>query len=620
MSKLASDIIQEKQASFDNLAPKRLLWDQVEMLFHHQLADLTSQDAQTKVFDPKLSTLTIERSYRVMAQMGVGKVVGISTNDLGDAKLKNLLLEKYVIPNANAQFDMLTKFRMVDMYSNIYGNFFVMVDQDIKRNGYVGPDMWMLNMRDVFPQVGAISLPDSELIDIRTWRPFSFFEGLKAKDGYKNIPTILRKLKRMSDDKQNRSSDSVSKREEVMYPNGQASKNDDRPRGYFEVVTRFERDRWVDVVADLQEEFRDQDNPQDDGDLPIACKYSIPLIDDFMAMGDLERGASMQNFINANWNLYGDAVKMSIFPPIVINKDNVASMSSIKPIPAAIWIGKNAVNNVAAPVNLSPQGISTFNNVHQVANASLLNLFGTTDTAVTSQTDPGFGRTPEALKQQGARENTRDNADRFYMEQFINAVMKKMVNILHKRQSGSLTLRMFPDEMEQLAKQYPEIQNQYNEKTGKLKIKKGSDSNMYDYEIVSGSTYAQDQAAQQEFLKMLFETYMKAQGQDGKNVLVNLLNQDGYDFNFGELMKRIVSNSGIQDWDKILVELTKQEHGEHFVNDAIKQFEDVLKQVPQQNMNQVPPTPNGQPMPGQMPQQPMPQQGAFPAPGGMQFS
>ena len=627
MSKLASEIISQKQHSFDNLSTKRQLWDRAEELFHNQLNDLTSIEAESQVFDPKLSTLTIERAYRVMAQLGVGKVKGISSNDMGDAKLKNLLLDKYVIPNANAQFDFLTKLRMVDMYSNIYGNFFVLIDHDVKSNGYVGPDMWLLNIRDVFPQPGAVSLEDSEYITIRTWKSYSYFEGLKGNKDFKNITAILNKLKKMSGDKHGRDGDNVSKREQDQYPNNTSGNTDNRPGGYFEVLTRFEKGKeghWVDVCVDADLEFRDQANPHEDGELPVVCKHSIPLLDDFMGMGDFERGGSMQMVVNANWNLYLDAVKMSIFPPMLINKDNVASLSSFKPIPGAMWLGRGQINNIAQAVNLSPQGISTFNNVHQVAVASLQGLFGSSDTSVSATVDPTMGKTPEALKMQGQRENTRDNADRFYMEQFITAVMKKMVNLMCKKQNGSLTIRMFPEEMEQLEREYPEMKESYDENKGELTVKKGKDM-LYDYEIVSGSTYAIDKDSQREFLMSLFETYMKAQQPDGNNTLDVMLKRENYDFKFGELMKRIVSSGGIQDWDKILVEMTATEMGEYALGNADQQFQQVLQQVPQ-NMNQVPPMPMPgaqqmppQGMPGAMPmQQPMQPQMGMPPQGGIQ--
>jgi hypothetical protein len=601
MSSLASQILDEKQSSFDNLSQKRILWDNAEKLFHNQLADSISEDASSKVFDPKLSTLTIERGYRVMAQLPTGKIKGISTNDQGDAKLKNLLLDKYVIPNANAQFDFLTKLRMVDIYSNIYGNFFVLIDQDIKQNGYVGPDMWLLNIRDVFPQVGAVSLEDSDQIIIRTWKPLSYFETLKKQDGFKNINKIITKLETKTGSKQNRDADATSKREEDQYPKEDPAKG----KGYFEVLTRFERDRWVDICVDADLEFRDQKNPHDNGELPVECKYSIPLLDDFMGMGDFERLGSMQQAVNANWNLYFDAVKMSIFPPVMVNKDNVASISSLKPIPGAMWLGRNNIGNMAAPIQLNPQGVSTFNNTYQVANAAILNGFGTSDTAVSAETDAGMGKTPQALKMQASRENTRDNADRFYMEKFVSRVMKKMCNLMSKKQSTAIEFRMFPDEIEKIAREYPEVRQLYDENTGKLTVKpsesedEGRGSTLYDYEIVSGSTYSLDQEAQQKNLEMLLTLWRESQSPQG-NLLETKLKEEGFNFKFGELFKRIVSGSGIQDWDRILEEMTEEEKGQHVLQGDAQQFMSVLQQMGgQPDLNQIPAQPN------QMPAMPM---------------
>ena len=599
-SNLASEIKTQRQAAEDYLKTKRLMWDNVEELFHNQVNDRVSANTKSNVFDPKLSTLALERSYRVMAQLQTGKVRGISKNDIGDATLKNLILEKYVIPNANAQFDFLTKMRMVDMYSNIYGNFFSLVDWDIKPNGYIGPDVWLLNIRDVFPQVGAVSLDDSDYVIIRTWKPLSYFENLKKQDGYKNLTEIINKLKSKTGSKDVRTSDELSKREEVEYPRTAPAKN----KGYFEVLTRFERDRWVDLCVDADLEFRDQKNPQEDDDFPVKCKYSIPLLDDFMGMGDLERGATMQRTINSVWNLYLDGVAMSIFPPVLINKDNIASPSSLKYEKAAKWLVRNQINNSVSPITVTPRGIAEFNNVYQVATAALLNMFGSTDTNTTAQTDPGFGKTPQALQMQLQRENTRDNADRFFMEQYVTSIMKKFCNLLSKKQTTAIKIRLFEPEIEELARSYPEIVDSYDQKSGNLSVKKGSGSELYDYEIVSGSTYAVDQKSQQQNLGNLLTMFQQSQTPQG-NLLVEQLRADGYEFNFGELMKRIISNSGIQDWDKILKELTPAEQADNVLAADAQKFQEALNQMGQQS--QVPPQPNGQPdMTQSIPQQGMP--------------
>ena len=298
----------------------------------------------------------------------------------------------------------------------------------------------------------------------------------------------------------------------------------------------------------------------------------------------------MQMVINSNWNLYLDAVKMSIFPPALINKDYIASMSSIKWGAAEKWLVRGAnTANAAQVLNLTPQGVATFSSTYQVANSALLNQFGTTDTAVTAQTEAGFGKTPQALKMQSTRENTRDNADRFYMEQFLIKVMRKMVNLVSKKQSGFINLRLFGKELEQLQRSYPELKEAYDEKTGKLSMKKGG-STLYDYEMVSGSTYAVDQQSQQENLAVLIDMVIK------NPQIIQALDQEGYTLKFGELFKRTISNSGIQDWDKILEEKNEDEKAELVLQNDAQEFLQAVQRS-QGDLNQVPPQP-GQMMQG----------------------
>lgn len=597
MANLVNTINDRYGAADAWLEKKRTEWDRYDNLFHNRLDDKISSTTDNNVFDPKMSTFLLERSYRVMGQLMTGKVRGISRNDQGDAELKNLILDKYILPNANAQFDFLTKCRMVNTYSNIYGNYFVLCDLDVRPDGYIGPDMWLIPIRDVFPQVGAVSLEDSEYIIVRSWRTLSYFKGLEKRDNFQNIGKIVRKLEQMSGSKNQRDQDKKSPREIQEYDDSPSVKG----KGYYEVLSMYERDRWVDYVVDAKEVFRDGKNAHEDDDLPVVNKYSIPLIDDFMAMGDFERGAPMQLTINSAWNLYLAAVKMSIFPPVVLNKDNMAVPSSFKFAPAAKWIGRGQVNNVAQSIQLNPQGIATFNNTYQVANASLLNLFGTTDTATTAETDSNFGKTPQALKMQSARENARDVTDRFYMEMFLKKVVKKFVNIMNKKQSKAISIRMFPEEIDRLSRDYPEIKEMYSPDSGMLKVKKGKNSSMlYDYEITPGSTYAVDQVKQQENLVNMF-TLLTSGLQAGptggvSSPLMQALEAEGVNVKLGQFFKRIITNSGIQDWDEIIEEKKPEDVLDSQLNQQMLQFQAMLQQAQQGGgMNEIPTTPNGAP-------------------------
>lgn len=581
-------ILERKEAAYNALTQKRQLWTEYEKIFHNELADSISGSTKSQVFDPKLSTMVLEREARVMAQLPTGKVRAISRNDKFGEKLMNLTLDKYVTPNANSQFDLLTKYRMTDRYSNIYGNFFGFVDWRVDKNGYVGPDYWMLNIRDVFPQVGAVSIEDSDYIIVRTWQPLSYFESLLKNKDFKNISQVITKLKNKSKVKE---SDDKDARQETDYPSDQPAKNS----SYFEVLSMYERDKWTDYVTDADLVIRDMDNPHDNHELPVVCKYSIPLLSDIFGMGDFERGKSMQYTLNSLWNLYLDGVKVSIFPPTLVNKDYVADLNSIKWSAAAKWLvkGNGGVDQAARTMNLSPQGQNTFNNVYQIVTSSLLNMMGTTDTAVSAQVDPGFGKTPEALKQQSARENSRDNVDRFYMERFLTDVNRKFVNLLSKKMPDSVAVRMFPDDIEQLTKDFPEIEENkmYNAKRGKLNIsKKLLGDVIYDYEIVSGSTYALDQKEQQQNLLMLLDLFTK------NPMLMEALKQEGKEVKLDQIVNRILVNSGIQDYEKIVEDIHQDQdvtqNTQALLDQQMQQFLQLTGQ--QQNVNQIPVQQGGQ--------------------------
>lgn len=606
METISNIVKQRRQAADDSLVNKREMWKEHENLFLGNLDDKISDSTKSKVFDHKISTYIIESEARVMAQVPVGKVKAISKNDMGASALMNLILDKYVVPNANAQLPFLVKLRMLHRMSKIYGNAFYMVDWDVKQNGYVGPDMWLISPWDIFPQVGATSLEDSDYIIVRSWKPLSFFEKLRKADGYKNLDTVITKLKQSTGDKQSRDSDSKTQREEDMETGVSGTKGD----GFYEVLSMYERDRWVDVVPAAEYTvIRDGKNRGIEGELPVGNKWAIPMFEDFMGMGDVERGKSMQYVMNSAWNLALDSAKMSIFPPVIFNKDIIIP-SSIKRVAGANWIARGNPQLAAQAIQLSPQGIQTFQSIYQSANAALLNQFGTTDTTISSTIDNSFGKTPQALKQQAARENSRDAWDKFYIEIAINQIMKKMVNLVSQKQSSAISVRLFGEEIKTLFKKYPELQSQYDPKTGDLKINKSqTGSVLYDYEMVSGSSFAVDKQAQQENILALINLLLQnaQMGQQGiTSPFLELLKVEGTSIKFSKLLTSLVSEN-INNWDEIVdsqdSEKTPAEEDDAVMEQHKQQFMDLVAKIDEGDISQIPPTQGvSQDMPQQMPQ------------------
>lgn len=602
------------------LETKRINWDNYEKMFHNTLSDSISALTKSEFFDPVLSTMQIERSGRVMGQLMQGKFKNMSKNDEAGTKLMNMTVEKYVIPNANSQFSFLTKARMTDLYSNIYGNFFNFVDWVVKEKDYIGPDTWLINIRDVFPQVGAMSLEDSDFVIIRSWKSIEYFESIKDTEGFKNVDKVIEKLKDISGEKANRTIKDKSSREYHEYQEAVTAKKS----GHFKILSMYERGQWMDYVPGADETIRDIPNPNEDNELPVVCKYSLPLIDDPMGMGDSERGQSMQMGLNGIWNLYAGAIKMSIFPPVMLDKNGIASMSSVKWGPAEKWLGKT--NNFAQVLNLTPQGTNTFNNTRQAIYGSLQSQFGTTFTNVSSPESTLAGKTPQAIKQQGQREATRDSIDRYFVEEYLTKIMKRFANLIAKKQPKALQIRLFKDEIEELFAEYPEFQQMYDDKSGKIKIGKSTFSNcLFDYQIVPGSTYIADKQDQQENLSstlQLLTQNMQINPQDGTatSPLIVRLKQEGREVSISELITQILSNSGTQGWSKILPDLTGGDKSGYQTQQVLSQhkqvFDQAMAQMMQQSqggVNQIPPDPTqgGMPQDPSMPQQMPPQMGAM---------
>ncbi len=113
--------------------------------------------------------------------------------------------------------------------------------------------------------------------------------------------------------------------------------------------------------------------------------------------------------------------------------------------------------------------------------------------------------------------------------------------------------------------------------------------------MVSGSTYLTDQADQQENLRAIFAvvTQNLAPNQMGEitSPLIERLKFEGRDVKVSELFTRILSNSGIQNWDKIAPDLTNG-NPEQYQNDQVmQQHAQVLQQAMvqvSQPMNQIP--------------------------------
>lgn len=548
---LNPDLASEFKQSEDAQIPLRISWDEKEsMLIGKQNESSSTSAFKARVTDSRIATIVIERAARVMAQIPTGRVQALTQKDKGASAIASMYHTRYIIPNANAQFDYLTKLRMVDLYSQVFGIQAVLFDLSTTER-YVGPDFWLIPIRSFFPQPGKLSIEDSEYAHVETYVSASWLERQKGKGDWSDAaidrvlelvkdggtsPTALDSTKRTA----------TQKLREISVPGGQGG------AAKIRLVTRYEngsKGHWISFFPDFDNIVgRDTDNK--DNTIPIKIKAHIPLIDSIYGLGAFERGKTLQYAMDSLNAMYFAGVQMSIFPPRIIDPEGVV-LESLDYAPAATWqeTKPDSIRNY----NVSPQGLQTYQSSYSFLTGALLNQNGATDTSQTAQntSDPTAGKTPEALKRQASRESAADNWDRFQMEKFIESLTESLINLGLRNQDKAISLHVFDTEIQKLQdalgksdKSLFKIYESGN--AGELTIPKQAQKTEYKYIIDATTT----QEADTEIEHAVYNEILKAI--TAAPQLIDAVAQSGMTLNVGELIKQYIISTGTKDWDKII--------------------------------------------------------------------
>lgn len=602
---MATRYVDQFKHAYDFYQPYRTKWDEYEALIISKNLESTKNTAKSQVFDPKLITMQFDRSWRVMAQMQTGRVKELSRGDKGKAALMDLVLKHYVEVNANSQRDILTKFRMMNFYSNVYGSIGALVDYVVK-DSYIGPDFWLIPMRDLILQPQKATVEDSEYVYIVNRVSRQWLANLLKKEGGKWNKEAIRKLLDVS---KGDKTQSISKYgDDRSYIERQNESDFSEQESEFQMIrlaTRYTKDRWCTFAIDYpsNQVLREIANPHGNDKIPVVVKDSIPLLDRYPATSDVERGLSLQYADNSLWNLYLDGVAASIFPPLIIKQNEVVPQT-IKYEKAAKWVLQpNGNADSIRTHQFSPQGINTFQATHPALVSAILNLGGTTDTTVSAVTDPSLGKTPAAIDSIMQRQNARDASDRFLQEQAINKIYDIFVDLIVAKQEKPIEIAMFEKEIENIANSSPDVLDmlEYTEKGGIMispeKLKDAS----YKYYIDAGSTLKKDEAQEKQAATDVVKLIFEIPGAVEQAMQTGQVKIGDKALDFGELIKRVVVTSGMQDAEKIIVEgagvVQPQQPQDMGMQGGMPQ--DTQGMNPQQDMQQM-----QQPM-SQVQQQPM---------------
>ena len=524
-------------------------WEQKEKVASGLLASMSENKFKSKVNSNALMNLVIDQASRVMAQLPTGKVKAISKSDKGKSYLMQCVLEKYILPKANTQWDMLTKFRIIEMYSLIYGSMPALVTYKVSSN-YVGPDLEVLHPRNVRVQAHKYSIEDADYVFVNTIVSITFLTGiLKRKETVYDKKAVKDLIEACKDKRP--SIDEEDKTYEQKQDKSDVDKNQ------ITLTTKYMRDRWIVYSREHDIIIRDSVNPNGDGELPVVMKYTYPLLDRIYGLGLFDRGKSISFAIDSLTNMYLDSVRFSMVPPTVVNKNGVVP-SSIKMVPGAVWF--ETMPNSIRQMNVSPIGTNTYQAVSQVLKSQLLNMAAATDTTVSRGDDIEMGKTPEAIRQQRDRQGARDNWDRGMMEKFVEKVYSKMVSIMAKKQVVPIDVEIFDEDIQKVQEKYPDANLEVFE-SGETAILKVNPEDLNDEEksvkykfiIDNGTTLRKDESIQNETLLAIINAYA------GNPAIEQAMQRDGQRLNMAEVYRRFVQTSGVDNPEGLFEDIEEEE-------------------------------------------------------------
>ncbi len=422
-----------------------------EAMLVGQVYDTVSKSIDgSKITDSYSATLAIERAARVVGKLPKGVVQAVAKADEGKAAFMDILRQKWIYPNANAQHPLETKLRLWQLYSSVYGYMPMFYDWNVSNTGYVGPDCWLWNPRNLVPQQGRVSIDDMDYVTALTWVSKKYLKGVLKKeqeaDGWdRDALKVLVELAENATSDADQDKDTQVDRDRV--PGGSK-------KGIC-LATRYEAGEdgeWVTFAPDHScTEVRRIKNPHKNGRIPFVIKYSQPLFDSFYGLGDFQRAKPLQFARDGLTNFYFKGIKMNLIPPIIANANGVLK-HTIDYREGAVMM--ETIPNSIRRLETSTAGLATYQGAQQNLTGSLLSLFGSQNASMSAAEtlNPSQGKTPAAISMYNDKEATRDGQERMYLELAVEQLTDGFFSLVTNIGTEEIPVALFSEDIEAITK------------------------------------------------------------------------------------------------------------------------------------------------------------------------
>lgn len=439
------------QEDWDNHSDYISEFDAYEAMLISQVFDSVSKSVDgSKITDGYATTLAKERADRVIAKLPEGTTESVGRVDRGKAAFMDILRQKWIYPNANAQHPFLEKLNMWEFYSAVYGYMPMFYDWNVSPTGYVGPDCWLWNPRNLIPQQGRTSIADMDYVHALTWvskKQLENFRDNADEDGGWDREALDLLIELASNEKTN---PDLEKDTQVS-----RSRSPQATRKGICLATRYEAGpdgQWLTFAPDHScVQVRKIDNPHKNSRIPFVIKYSQPLFDSFYGLGDFQRAKPLQFARDGLDNFYFKGIKMNLIPPIVANANGVLK-HTLDYREGAVMM--ETLPNSIRRLETSTAGLATYQAAKTALTGSLLSQFGSQNASMpgSEAMNPSQGKTPAAIDLYSDKEATRDGAARRHLEAAIEQLTDGFNSLIVNIGTEDIPVNLFYEDIEEINK------------------------------------------------------------------------------------------------------------------------------------------------------------------------
>jgi len=433
------------------------------MLIGQVYDSVSSRVDSSKITDSYASTLSRDRADRVIAKLPEGETQSIGQADMGKAMFMDILRQKWIYPNANAQRPFREKLNLWQYYSSVYGYMPMFYDWNTSATGYVGPDCWLWNPRNLVPQQGKVSIEDSDHVTALTWiskkRLQEILDNEVEGDGWNRDA-----LQELISNRSNKTSGNDNS-QDTLVERGRAPSG--TKKGIC-LATRYESGEdgeWCTFAPDDSfQKVRNLKNPHKNGRIPFVIKYSQPLFDSFYGLGDFQRAKPLQFARDGLTNYYFANLKRNLAPGIIVNANGVVkhTLDVTKANPVLM----ETIPNSIRPMPTNTAGLATYQGAMSNLTGSLLSQYGTQNASSpgAETLNPSQGKTPAAIEMFSAVEATRDGAERRHLESAIEQLTDGFFSLVVNIGTEDIPVELFAEDIKSIVKQSPDLLEIFRDK------------------------------------------------------------------------------------------------------------------------------------------------------------